>query len=84
MSKRLLDRVKPETTQWATKLDHLHDGPSSKKGCGVEVILKGLKGLLLEQSLRFDFKVSNNQAEYESIVAGLMLEMTWEREISHT
>lgn len=29
--------------------------------------------MLIEQSLRFGFKASNNQAEYEALVAGMRL-----------
>jgi len=37
------------------------------------VILEGLDGLLIEQALRFAFKASNNQAEYEALIAGMLL-----------
>ena len=30
-------------------------------------------GVLIEQSLRFAFKASNNQAEYEALIAGILL-----------
>jgi len=30
-------------------------------------------GVLIEQSLRFTFKASNNQAEYEALIAGILL-----------
>nr|KYP39784.1 Retrovirus-related Pol polyprotein from transposon 17.6 [Cajanus cajan] len=56
--------------QWWT----LHvDGSSNCQGSGAGVILEGPKGLTLEQSLRFRFKASNNQAEYEALLAGLRL-----------
>ena len=35
--------------------------------------MEGPAGLTIEQSLRFDFKTTNNQAEYEAIIAGLSL-----------
>ncbi|XP_068498111.1 uncharacterized protein [Phaseolus vulgaris] len=34
--------------------------------------------ILLEQALKFDFKTSNNQAEYEAIIVGLNLELDME------
>ena len=37
------------------------------------VILEGPNGVLIEQSLRFAFKASNNQAEYEALIAGILL-----------
>jgi len=35
--------------------------------------LEGPNGLLIEQALRFAFKASNNQAEYEALVVGMLL-----------
>ncbi|XP_020225036.1 uncharacterized protein LOC109806916 [Cajanus cajan] len=49
------------------------DGSSNCQGSGAGVILEGPKGITLEQSLRFRFKASNNQAEYEALLAGLRL-----------
>ena len=37
------------------------------------MILEGLNGLLIEQAPRFAFKVSKNQAEYEALIAGMLL-----------
>jgi len=48
-------------------------GSSNKKGSGARIILEGPKDLLIEQSLRFEFKVSNNQEEYEALIAGMIL-----------
>lgn len=42
-------------------------------GYGAGIVLEGPSGFLLEYSLVFKFKVSNNQAEYEALVAGLEL-----------
>ncbi|XP_045796465.1 uncharacterized protein LOC123890806 [Trifolium pratense] len=49
------------------------DGSSNLKGSGAGVTLEGPDGVLIEQSLRFEFKASNNQAEYEALVAGMRL-----------
>nr|KYP59508.1 Gypsy retrotransposon integrase-like protein 1 [Cajanus cajan] len=49
------------------------DGSSNSQGSGAGVILEGPRGITLEQSLRFRFKASNNQAEYEALLAGLRL-----------
>jgi len=35
--------------------------------------LEGPNGLLIEQALRFAFKASNNQAEYEARIVGMLL-----------
>jgi len=49
------------------------DGSSNQQGSGAGVILEGPDGLLIEQALRFAFKGSNNQAEYETLIAGMLL-----------
>jgi len=48
-------------------------GSSNQQGSGVVVILEGPNGLLIEQSLKFAFKASNNQAGYEALIAGMLL-----------
>nr|KYP72976.1 Transposon Ty3-I Gag-Pol polyprotein [Cajanus cajan] len=40
---------------------------------GAGIVLEGPGGILLEQSLRFEFQASNNQAEYEALLAGMAL-----------
>jgi len=67
-----------ELSPWPTEGKDLQwtlhvDGSSNDKSCGVEVVLEGPGGILLEQSLKFDFKTSNNQAEYEVILVELTL-----------
>ena len=37
------------------------------------MIQDGLDGFTLEYSLKFNFKATNNQEEYEALVAGLQL-----------
>ena len=49
------------------------DESSNQQASGVGVILEGPNGLLIEQALRFAFKASNNQAEYEALIAGMLL-----------
>ncbi|XP_068476662.1 uncharacterized protein [Phaseolus vulgaris] len=49
------------------------DGSSNQQGSGAGVILEGPNGVLIEQSLRFAFKASNNQAEYEALIAEMLL-----------
>ena len=49
------------------------DGSSNQQGSGSGVILEGPNGVLIEQSLRFAFKANNNQAEYEALIAGMLL-----------
>ncbi|XP_052114155.1 uncharacterized protein LOC127745461 [Arachis duranensis] len=47
------------------------DGASNPQGSGAGILLEGPEGINLEHSLRFSFKASNNQAEYEALIAGL-------------
>ncbi|WJX63867.1 hypothetical protein P8452_48702 [Trifolium repens] len=49
------------------------DGASNIRGSGAGIVLEGPDGVLIEQSLRFAFKASNNQAEYEALLAGMKL-----------
>nr|KYP65791.1 hypothetical protein KK1_012057 [Cajanus cajan] len=49
------------------------DGSSNFKGGGAGIILEGPNQVTLEQSLKFIFKVTNNQAEYEALLTGLRL-----------
>ena len=49
------------------------DGSFNQQGSGAGVILEGPNGLLIEQALRFAFKASNNQAEYEALITGMLL-----------
>ncbi|MCI32436.1 gag-pol polyprotein, partial [Trifolium medium] len=49
------------------------DGASNIRGSGAGVVLEGPDDVMIEQSLRFAFKASNNQAEYEALMAGMKL-----------
>ncbi|KAG7567533.1 Integrase catalytic core [Arabidopsis thaliana x Arabidopsis arenosa] len=49
------------------------DGASSKQGSGIGVRLQSPYGEVIEQSFRLSFNASNNEAEYESLIAGLRL-----------
>ena len=49
------------------------DGSSSKQGSGIGIRLTSPNGEILEQSFRLAFHASNNEAEYEALVAGLWL-----------
>jgi len=47
--------------------------PLTRKGASADIVLEGPNQILIEKSLHFAFKTSNNQAEYEAILAGLLL-----------
>jgi len=56
-------------SQWLLSVD----GYSNQQGSGTGIVLEGPNGVLIEQALRFAFKASNNQAEYEALIAGMLL-----------
>ena len=49
------------------------DGASNAQGSGVGLILTSPEGIDIEYALRFGFQASNNEAEYEAVIAGLNL-----------
>nr|XP_025608164.1 uncharacterized protein LOC112701641 [Arachis hypogaea] len=51
------------------------DGASNQTSGGAGIILESPAGVVYEQSIRFEFPVSNNQAEYEALIGGLALAM---------
>ncbi|XP_072087786.1 uncharacterized protein [Arachis hypogaea] len=52
------------------------DGASNSKGSGAGILLEGDHEIQFEQSLQFTFHASNNQVEYEALIAGLRLAHT--------
>ena len=56
-------------SQWMLSVD----GSSNQHGSGARIVLEGPNMVLIEQALRFAFKASNNQAEYEALIAGMLL-----------
>ena len=49
------------------------DGSSNDGGSGAGLILVSLEGHRIHSALRFRFKASNNEAEYEALIVGLEL-----------
>ncbi|XP_022004433.1 uncharacterized protein LOC110901995 [Helianthus annuus] len=49
------------------------DGASSVEGSGAGFILINPEGLEFTYALRFEFQITNNEAEYEALIAGLRL-----------
>ena len=49
------------------------DGASRQTGAQVDLQLKALTGERVEQAIRLDFPVSNNETEYESILVEIDL-----------
>jgi len=63
--KHSLDEASPF---WTLYVDE-----SNPKGSGAGIFFEGPGEFVLEQSLKFEFKTSNNQAEYEALLTGLEL-----------
>ncbi|XP_074305439.1 uncharacterized protein LOC141640606 [Silene latifolia] len=57
------------------------DGVSNTKGVGVGLVLKSPQGEQIIQAVRCEFKVTNNEAEYEALILGLQLAL--EMQINH-
>ncbi|XP_020205587.1 uncharacterized protein LOC109790774 [Cajanus cajan] len=68
-----LNEFHPETPSKKTTWTLHVDGSSILQGSGTGIILEGPDNMVIEQSLRFNFKTFNNQAEYEALLAGLCL-----------
>ena len=49
------------------------DGASNAQGSGAGLFLTSPEGIDIEYALRFGFQASNNEAEYEAVIAGLNL-----------
>ena len=49
------------------------DGSSGEQGAGAGMVLKGPKGEEISYAVRLEFTATNNQAEYEVLIAGLEL-----------
>ena len=49
------------------------DGASNAQDSGVGLILTNSEGVVTEYTFRFDFKTSNNQANYDALLVGLKM-----------
>ena len=59
----------PQIPKWGLYVD----GSSNDGGSGVGLIVVNPKGHRMHCALRFRFTVSNNEAEYKALIAGLKL-----------
>ncbi|XP_074296940.1 uncharacterized protein LOC141627605 [Silene latifolia] len=49
------------------------DGASNQRGAGVELILWSPQGDLIAQTVRYEFKATNNETEYEALILGMQV-----------
>ncbi|XP_072062279.1 uncharacterized protein [Arachis hypogaea] len=61
--------IKTPSTRWKLHVD----GASNQTFGGEGIILENPTGVVYEQPVKFEFPVSNNQAEYEALLGGLVL-----------
>ena len=54
------------------------DGAANAQGSGAGLILTSPEGIDIEYALRFGFRASNNEAEYEVVIVGLNLAQSME------
>ena len=59
----------PDLLVWKLSVD----GAANAQGSGAGLILTSPEGIDIEYALRFGFRVSNNEDEYEVVIAGLNL-----------
>ena len=50
------------------------DGSSTKDSAGIGVVLKSPEGDTIKQAVRLQYPTTNNEAEYEALLAGLKME----------
>ena len=62
-------QLTPDLPIWKLSMD----GVANAQGSGAGLILTSLEGIDLEYALIFGFQASNNEAEYEVVIAGLNL-----------
>ncbi|KAM1118524.1 hypothetical protein ACFX1X_043275 [Malus domestica] len=62
-------KIESTTPAWSLYVD----GSSNQQGCGAGLVLTTPDKVAIEYALRFKFKASNNEAKYESLLAGLRL-----------
>ena len=65
----MVDEEESDDPTWTLYVD----GASSTEGYGAGVIWEKEGDIMIEMSIKFDFPVSNNQAEYEALIVGLQL-----------
>ncbi|XP_024042632.1 uncharacterized protein LOC112099511 [Citrus clementina] len=58
-----------ETQVWQMSVD----GSSGERGSGAGIVLEGPEGEEISYAVRLEFTATNNQAEYEALIAGLEL-----------
>ena len=67
--KELLNLTECSNSQWTLSVD----GSSNVNGSSIHLVLTLPKGNLIQQAIRCGFKATNKEAEYEALIAELIL-----------
>ena len=67
--KELLNLIECSNSKWTL----IVDGLSNVNGVGISLVLTSPKGDLIQQAIHCGFKATNNEAEYEALIARLNL-----------
>ena len=67
--KVLLNLIEHSNSKWTLSVD----GLSNVNGAGIGLVLTSPEGDLIQQAIRYGFKATKNEAEYEALIAGLNL-----------
>ena len=68
-NKELLNLTERSNSKWMLSVDN----SSNVNGANISLVLTSPKGDLIQQAIRCGFKATNNEAEYEALIAGLNL-----------
>lgn len=67
--KELLNLMKHSNSKWTLSVD----GSSNVNGFGIGLVLTSLEWDLIQQAIQCGFRATNNEVEYEALIAGLIL-----------
>lgn len=59
--------IEDSTNTWEIYVD----GSSNSKRLGAKIVITSLEGIISEHALHLEFPVTNNEADYEAIIARL-------------
>ena len=69
LTEQILDSLEDPAGVWKLYVDR----SSNLVGSGAGLLLMSPEGIIAEYALRFEFSVSNNEAEYEALAVGLQI-----------
>ena len=61
------------SVQCSTPWEVYMDGAANQRGLGVGLVLVSPEKITIEKSLRLGFSATNNEAEYEALLMGMMM-----------